>query len=170
MSRAEEQINPKDRNRYTVIPRVLIFIFRNESVLLIKGSSTKKLWPGMYNGLGGHLERGEDPLGAARRELKEESGLQCNSLSLCGTVIVDTGSDPGVAIYVFRGGYEGGEINPSLEGNLEWIDLAQLTQYPVVEDLWTILPMIAARKPGSSPFSARYLYDEKDHLRIEFSE
>jgi 8-oxo-dGTP diphosphatase len=170
MSRSEEHINPNDRNRYSVIPRVLIFIFRKESVLLIKGSSTKKLWPGMYNGLGGHLEMGEDLLGSARRELREESGLVCSSMALCGIVIVDTGRNPGVAIYVFRGDYEGGEINSSAEGNLEWIDLDQVPQYPVVEDLRTILPMIAAQKPGSNPFSARYYYDVENNLRIKFTD
>ena len=121
MNKASEQINPTDRNRYSVIPRVLIFLFKDNSVLLIKGAATKKLWPGKYNGLGGHLEKGEDPLGAARRELVEESGLVCESLDLCGTVVVDTGSSPGVAIFIYIGEYEGGELRSSLEGMPEWI-------------------------------------------------
>jgi len=169
MNPVNEQIHPNDNDRYSVIPRVLIFIFRNDSVLLIKGSSTKKLWPGKYNGLGGHLEMGEDPLGAARRELKEESGLSCSTLSLCGNVIVNTGLNPGIAIYIFKGDYEGGEIRPSVEGSLEWVELELLHQYPVVEDLRIILPMIAVRNPGAEPFYAKYFYDEEDRMQIDFT-
>lgn len=170
MNKANDQINPIDRNRYSVIPRVLIFLFKDNAVLLIKGAATKKLWPGKYNGLGGHLEKGEDPLGAARRELKEESGLVCESLDLCGTVIVDTGSSPGVAIYIYRGEYKGGELRASLEGMPEWIPLDQIDQIPVVEDLHAIIPLITHRKPGDRIISAKYFYDSNDQFKIEFTE
>jgi len=169
MNPVKDQIHPNEKDRYSVIPRVLIFIFRNNSVLLIKGSSIKKIWPGKYNGLGGHLEMGEDPLGAARRELKEESGLSCSTLSLCGNVIVNTERNPGIAIYIFKGDYEGGEICPSVEGILEWVELDLLHQYPVVEDLRIILPMIAVRKPGSEPFYAKYFYNNDDRMQIDFT-
>jgi 8-oxo-dGTP diphosphatase len=170
MSPANEQINPKDRERYNVIPRVLIFLFNEDSVLLIKGAPDKKLWPGKYNGLGGHIEKGEDTLGAARRELKEESGLHCNSLELCGTVLVDTGGNPGVAIFVFRGEYEGGKIRSSREGDLEWVKLTQIDDFPLVDDLHTILPLIARREPGKPAFSGRYYYDADDQMQIVLSE
>lgn len=169
MNPIKDQIHPEDKDRYSVIPRVLIFLFRSKSVLLIKGSSTKKRWPGKYNGLGGHLELGEDPLSAARRELKEESGLSCRTLSLCGNVIVNTGRNPGIAIYIFKGDYEGGEISPSVEGSLEWVELELLHQYPVVEDLRIILPKIAVYNPEAEPFYARYFYDEQDRMQIDFT-
>jgi 8-oxo-dGTP diphosphatase len=63
------------RDRYSLIPRCLIFLQRADEVLLFKGSPDKRLWPGRYNGVGGHIERGEDVLSAARRELLEETGL-----------------------------------------------------------------------------------------------
>ncbi|MDP3183744.1 MAG: NUDIX domain-containing protein, partial [Anaerolineales bacterium] len=58
------------RDRYMLIPRTLIFLRRGDSVLLIKGAPHKRLWANKYNGVGGHLERGEDVLSAARRELQ----------------------------------------------------------------------------------------------------
>ena len=60
------------KDRYTVVPRVAIFLRRGDAVLLLKGAPTKRLWANKYNGLGGHVERGEDAMSAARRELLEE--------------------------------------------------------------------------------------------------
>jgi len=55
-------------DRYTIIPRTAIFLRRGDLVLLLKGAPTKRLWANKHNGLGGHLESGEDVLSAAKRE------------------------------------------------------------------------------------------------------
>ena len=73
MDKHKQKILP---GRYQVVPRTLIFIRNDDEILLIKGAKDKKIWPGLYNGIGGHLERGEDPLSAAHRELFEETGLK----------------------------------------------------------------------------------------------
>ena len=156
-------------NRYTLIPRTLIFLTRRDDILLIKGAPHKRLWANLYNGVGGHVERGEDLLSAARRELYEETGLRAD-LWLCGTIVIDTEDTHGIGIFVFRGTSPQGEIQESQEGNLEWIPLKQVFSLPLVEDLPTLLPRVLATSQESVPFSVIYRYTPDGHLQIIFEE
>jgi 8-oxo-dGTP diphosphatase len=161
-------------DRYSIIPRTLIFLTRQApgglEVLLIKGAPTKRLWANRYNGVGGHIERGEDALSAARRELQEETGLESAHLRLVGTVLIDADVERGIGLFVFTGQYEGGRLIESSEGQLEWVPADRLAQYPLVEDLQVILPRILTLVPGSAPFSALYNYDSQDQLKVHLAD
>ena len=166
MPKSDQGIN---RERYMVIPRTLIFITRGDDILLLKGAPTKRLWANKYNGIGGHIERGEDVLSAARRELEEETGLFSDNLRLVGSVMVDASDQVGICLFVFLGDYSGGELRESPEGSLEWIPIKHIGEVPQVEDLKHFLAYISARKQGNAPFSARSFYDGNDRQVIEFT-
>lgn len=146
-------------DRYTIIPRTLIFLRRDQTVLLIKGAKDKRLWADLYNGVGGHIEQGEDIFSAARRELCEETGLTPDNLFLCGTILIDTGDKPGIGIFVFTGECKQGDPKPSIEGSLRWVNPDDLSALRLVEDLPVLLPRVLRWKPGDIPFSGIYKID-----------
>ena len=82
--------------RYSFVARTLPLLLREEKVLMQKAPLTKKIWAGHYNGIGGHIENGEDVLSSARRELWEESGLECTDLHLCGVVTIEVQPSQGI--------------------------------------------------------------------------
>jgi 8-oxo-dGTP diphosphatase len=157
-------------DRYQVIPRTLIFIFNQDKVLLLKGSPTKRIWANLYNGIGGHIEAGEDVLSSARRELEEEAGITACDFRLVGTLLVDVLPDQGIVLFVLRGEYCGGVLKESSEGSLEWIDIKNFDDLPSPPDLKVILPIITQMKKESPPFSARSFYDIHDELRVVVTE
>ena len=137
--------------RHLVTPRVLIFLTsvnpttREREVLLLKGAPTKRLWANKYNGLGGHVEPTEDVYTAAVREVWEEAGIEVKTLTLRGIVTIDTGFDefgrrPGVLMFVFVGETSERTVWPSTEGTLSWVAIDALAAYPLVDDLFELLP------------------------------
>jgi 8-oxo-dGTP diphosphatase len=155
--------------RYQFIPRTLVFVTREDQVLLLKGAPGKRLWAGRYNGIGGHVEQGEDVYSAAQRELLEETGLKVRELQLRGVITVDLSPERGVVIFVFTGEYTQGALKQSAEGALRWVSQDEFAGLHLVEDLYTLLPKILAMGPQERPFSAQYTYDRDDRLVVKFS-
>ncbi len=125
-----------DPSRFTLIPRVLVIATRGEEVLLLKRAEHKKLWPGLYNAPGGHVERGETPVEAAARELAEETGLHADALTLRGLLMGDgVGELPGVLVFIFRARVSGDLHARNAEGVPRWIPRSELAAIPTLPDL-----------------------------------
>jgi 8-oxo-dGTP diphosphatase len=154
--------------RYHVVPRTLILIFNDRNVLLQKGASTKKIWAGKYNGFGGHIERDEDVLSSARRELFEETGLICPDLRLYGTVMIDVNESEGILMFVLCGWQPQGTLQGSDEGAPKWVDIADVSTLPVVEDITMLIEKITRMNVGEV-FHGHYGYSEIGNLIADFN-
>lgn len=157
------------RQRFTVIPRTLVFIRRDAYVLLLRGSSQKRIWANKYNGIGGHVEHDEDVYSAALREIREETGLDVENLRLVGLINIDGDQPTGIMLFVFTAQSRSGDPIPTEEGTPEWIARDQLAQIDLVEDLPTILPRALDLPPNAPPFFAHYHYDKQERLIIRFN-
>lgn len=160
-------------DRYAVVPRTLVFLTRGRHILLILGDAHKRLWANLYNGIGGHVEPGEDILAAAYREVYEETGIILGQdiLHLCCLITINTNQNPGICLFVFRGNFNDDEIPVpddviSKEGKICWISLKNLYNQPLVDDLRTLLPRVLDWQLGDAIVYFHYSYDQDDKLVI----
>jgi 8-oxo-dGTP diphosphatase len=102
---------------------------------------------GKYNGLGGKLDPGEDVVACIRREVHEEAGIECDALTLRGTV-----SWPGFGQhgedwfgFIFRvDRFHGTPRADNPEGTLEWVEVERLLELPLWEGDRFFLPLVFA--------------------------
>jgi 8-oxo-dGTP diphosphatase len=167
----EDQGIAASRERYQVVPRTLCFVRHEDQVLLLKGAPGKRIWANRHNGVGGHVERGEDLLNAILREVREEARLEVHAVRLAAIVHAD-GGDPqlGILFFVFTAWSDTLDVVASSEGSLEWHKVDALPVETMVPDLPIILPRVLALPDGAPPLVVAYRYDEQDRLLVEFAE
>ena len=153
-----------DPDRYTLVPRTLTFLFQADQVLLLKVN--RGGWAGLYNGIGGHLEQGEDPLTAAVRELREETGLNSIDQRLAGVVTVDTGTRPGIGLFVFVGEADPAAVLSGPAGTLQWVPLTEIERLPHVQDLPFLIAHAVRSQHDGRVFFAAYRYSPAGELVI----
>ena len=157
-------------NRYHVVPRTLFFIFCHDQVLLLKGAKNKKINAGLWNGLGGHIERGEDIISSARRELKEEAGIWLEKPNLCGTIMIDVSNDEGILLFVFAGNVEDTSFVNSMEGDLHWFSVNSLPNENIVDDVEPLIPRVLQSLSTGKQFHLLYSYDSLGNRITTYSE
>ncbi len=157
-------------DRWLTINRTLVLITQGDSVLLMKRALTRRVFPGYYNGIGGHLERDEDPLACALRETREETGLNVRNVQLRGVTNIDAGGETGILHFIFTAEADTRETIPCDEGELVWVPLDQVGGLKLVEDLPLILPRLFGPAASDAPFFAHVSYDSSDHMIIRFAE
>ncbi len=170
---ANDQGAVKDE-RWQVIPRTLCFVTYGEHLLLLKRAPHRRVFPNHYNGLGGHVERHEDPYRSAIREIHEESGLDVVNVQYRGTTHIDAGTEVGIMLFVFTAEATSQTVIDSEEGTLEWLHLPTLladiagrnTALLLVEDLPILLPRLYGEQRPEAPFFARVAYDEHDRFQL----
>lgn len=168
---AEQQGADATAGRWLTIPRTLCFVFNGDDVLLMKRAAHKRVFPNQYNGLGGHIERHEDPYSGAMREIYEESGLTVRDVRLRSIHHIDAGAETGILLFVFTAHSDSRDLhtdNP--EGTLHWVALDEVNRLDLVEDLPLILPRIMALSDDDAPLFAHVSYDENDEIQMRFAQ
>lgn len=133
---------------YTPILATLGYVFSPDGgrVLLIhRNARPADPHFGKYNGLGGKLDPAEDVVAGFRREVREEAGIECERLSLAGTI-----SWPGFGKggedwfgFLFRvTEFTGTPLTANPEGSLEWVAVADVLSLPLWEGDRHFLPLV----------------------------
>ena len=167
----EDQGVAKSKHRYQVIPRTLCFITYGDEVLLLRGGPHKRLWAGRYNGVGGHIEAGEDVHAATLREIDEETGLTVHDLRLAAS------STPMPATRRSASCSSCSRRRPRARRSASRLRARWNGGRSIGcrQRRWSRICRCSCRrrwrcKPAEPPFFAAYRYDEHDRLVMSFAE
>lgn len=156
--------------RRQVMPRTLSFVFHGDDVLLMKRAAHRRVFPNQYNGLGGHVERDEDPATSALREIEEESGLRVHSLQLRSIHNIDAGGETGILLFVYTAISDTRALRDDCpEGTLAWIPKDRVLDLDLVEDLPELLARIFVMNEDQPPMFAHVSYDCSDSIVLRFN-
>jgi 8-oxo-dGTP pyrophosphatase MutT (NUDIX family) len=143
--------------------RVLCLVFHGERVLLI--FQPEASGAGWWNFPGGRVERGEDPLDTAQRELFEETGLRADLefRGVATAIIRSTGEH--WSMFLFAARVDRADIVPSSEGPLRWAAPAEIGALPVFPDAPYLLKHL--KDPSGGVVLAKFTYAERDPGSLE---
>lgn len=132
--------------RYT-----LCFLTRQDQVLMLHRLNPPNA--GLWNGVGGHIEPGEDPHTACLREVREETGYRLRKCRFRGILTWDGFETPPGGLYIYTAAipFSARPASSGLdhEGRLEWKPLEWVCSSPeVVSNIHHFLLPALANTPA----------------------
>jgi 8-oxo-dGTP diphosphatase len=115
------------------------FVRCGDALLLLRHPAGGDRFPGLWNGVGGHVEAGEGIREAAQRELREEAGIEASALRLRGVIHEAGLAGHPYVVFVFAAESAGRALvaRPGLE--LAWHPVSRLGELPLVPDVPLLL-------------------------------
>lgn len=134
-----------DKKRY-----VCGFLFSQDGTKVVLISKTDKhelKWmAGMLNGVGGKVNAGELPHNAMRREFLEEAGVDVWGWTQVCTLSFNTAE---IIFYkIFSGSID--DVKTVTDEKITVIDVADLHQYPIVNNLSWLIPICRDNEVGGA--------------------
>ena len=137
--------------RYT-----LCFLTRGEDVLMLHRQNPPN--QGLWNGVGGRLEPGEQPLDGILREVREETGFVLSGARFGGVLTWDGFETPPGGLYLFTAEAPACEPQECAEGELSWKPRSWVFSSPeVVSNIHIFGPLLL---DGCPPCRYHISYDQ----------
>ncbi|MGM9940976.1 MAG: NUDIX hydrolase [Bulleidia sp.] len=139
-----------------------VYLIRDRRwLMLLRNRKQNDINEGKWIGIGGKREGNETSEQCALREVKEECGLDIDTLEYCGEVYFSVDGKANEYIRIYRSSYFHGNQIPCDEGTLSWIDeddILRLNLWP--GDRLFLEKMIR----NEIPFSMKLDYDAQGNL------
>ena len=147
-----------------IIDTTMIYLKKDDSYLLLFRNKKKNdINEGKWIGVGGRREAGESIDECAIREVKEETGLDVHSLECCGEVLfVDENIQ--MMMYIYEITDFSGELIECDEGDLKWIPIKEIYNYPMWEGDKAFLPKVINHEPY---FKMKLTYRQNELISVE---
>ena len=111
---------------------VAAFLRNDDKYLLMKRADNRKINPGFWSGVGGHIEPHEmnNPIAACYREIKEESGISRDKITSFNLLYIITrrSKDEIRQNYIYFGETDMSDVIQTDEGILYWIPKSELLE------------------------------------------
>lgn len=147
------------RERHAARLVTLTFVLHGGDVLLRRHDPRSDRFAGRWNGIGGHVEAGECIEAAARRELREETGLDVAELELRGVVHESGLLGRAHVLFVFRARARERALHGGEGIELCWQPIARVGELQLVGDVEALL---RASLAGGPPFFGVEHFDGGD--------
>jgi len=135
----------------------LCIIYQHPKVLL--GLKKRGFGTGRWNGFGGKVIVGETIEAAAKRELKEEAGIEAENLEKVGMLDFEFKGNPEILeTHVFKLDKFSGEPAESEEMKPQWFNVSEIPYKEMWPDDIYWLPLFLAGKK----FKGKFLFGESD--------
>lgn len=131
----------------------LCIIHKNDQILL--GLKKQKIGAGLWNGFGGRVEEGETIEEAARREVKEEIGVEVTDLEKLGVNTFRLHNFPEILeVHIFKARDFKGELIETDEMGLpKWFPISEIPYEKMWSDDIHWLPFFLADKKFKGDFT-----------------
>ena len=152
------------------IEATLCAILYNSQILLLK-KSTGRFGEGKWNGAGGKLRSGENPIEGVIREVYEETGLKIKQPKHHGILKHYFGdrSKPAWVVHIFSAKEFLGKLMEGEEGILKWFPIEEIPYTEMWEDDRHWLPLLLDDKIFDGDFyfnkEATELHDYKLNVK-----
>lgn len=145
------------------------YVRKNGKYLMLHRNKSKRIMPDVWMAPGGKREFNEGLFEAARREIREETGLEIKNLR-----IICTGNaylkdiEQELFFHFVEADYDSGEVHQSPEdGELVWLTVDEiLEQENLLSELKQVLPLVLRK--NLLPISYKAVYDKGNNM-TEFS-
>jgi 8-oxo-dGTP diphosphatase len=132
----------------------LCFLTRGDQVLLLHRRCAPN--QGLWNGVGGRIEPGEEPLASCLREVEEETGFKITAARFGGLLTWEGFETLPGGLYLYTAPAPPGDPVSNDEGELEWKPREWLfTASEVVSNLHVVAPLLLA---GAAPAEYHFVY------------
>ena len=119
----------------------LMFVRHNRQVLLQQHPVGSR-FSGQWNGVGGHVEAGEDVCQAARREVREEAGIEVRAPRLRFVLHERDRSDEATLVFWFVAEWLSGALRPERGRVLRWVPNLEIEKLPLLLDIRAVWPRL----------------------------
>lgn len=149
------------------------FVRKDGKYLMLYRSPDKRIMPNVWMAPGGHREFNEGLFECARREIKEETGLEIKNLHIkaTGNAYLKNLNEEFYFHFVFADYASGTLMQNDKEGELIWLTPKEILKLDkLLAELKHVLPQLFSGKQQVISFKAEYENENKlTYIKIEES-